>query len=122
MRRQGLFSLCMVSIGFGFLSGVAGATPIQIVSQSVKANFADDTLAFRIEFDQPPDFTTLGTNGRPVQNFGYDIKSDAASGNLFDFDRAIRRQDAPSTVAAFDRDIEGNLVNGRGPIDFNLSG
>jgi hypothetical protein len=123
MRRQSrLIPLCVVGLGFGFASVVANAAAIQIVSQSVKANFADETLAFRIEFDQPPDLTTLGENGRPVQNFGYDIKSDATSGDLFDFDRAIRHQDAASTVVAFDRDIEGNLVNGRGPIDFTLNG
>jgi hypothetical protein len=107
---------------FFFLARSAAAGPIAIVSQSVKPDFANQILSFRIQFDQAPDLTALDAGGNPIRSIGYDIKTDSASGSLVDFDRAIRQSGAALSAEAFDRDAEGNLVNPRGPIALHVDG
>jgi hypothetical protein len=124
MRRREILPALLGGVGISLLSlaHTASAGPFAIVSQSVKPNFVDQTLSFRLEFDEPPDFAALDENGKPVQNIAYDITTDAGSGTLVDFDRAIRRSTGNLSVEAFDRDAEGNLGNPRGPISLNVDG
>src|SRR4051812_49087827 len=94
----------------------AVAAPIEIVSQSAKADFAGRTVAFQIQFNQAPDLTTTTANGHPANDFFYDIDTTPDGEPEFtDFDVVGKRNGTELDITFFDF-TGGEFVNPRGPV------